>query len=49
MDIEIDFVFGAAIRTIANSDTVRQDLHEHECRRHSAELQEDAEGAQKGP
>jgi hypothetical protein len=28
MDIEIDFVFGAAIRAIASSDTVRQDLHE---------------------
>jgi predicted Co/Zn/Cd cation transporter (cation efflux family) len=30
MDIEIDFVVGAesAVRTIADSDTVRQDLHE---------------------
>jgi predicted Co/Zn/Cd cation transporter (cation efflux family) len=28
MDIKIDFVFGAAIRTIASSDTVRQGLHE---------------------
>jgi predicted Co/Zn/Cd cation transporter (cation efflux family) len=28
MDIEIGFVFDAAIRTIASRETVRQELHE---------------------